>query len=71
MTIERQQTFSEEVAKAISQGLGMLLVIGALPFLVSRAPWQQPATNLVAASMFAGSMATRTVDTGAHVHDER
>ncbi len=56
LTIARQQTFGEEVANAVSHGLGALLALAALPFLVSRALARGSATDVVAASVFAGSM---------------
>jgi len=53
---DRLQSGGEEIANAISHGLGMLLAIAALPVLVLRASWHGTATDVVAAGMFASSM---------------
>jgi hemolysin III len=51
----REQTFGEEIANALSHGVGCLLAVASLPILVSRAAQQGGAANVVAASIFAGS----------------
>lgn len=53
---ERPQTFGEELANAISHGLGCVLAIAALPILVWQAARSGTTTNVVAASIFAGTM---------------
>jgi hemolysin III len=51
----RPQTLGEEIANAISHGLGCLLAIAALPILVYYAAERGSAVNVVAASVFAGT----------------
>jgi hemolysin III len=51
----RDQTFGEELANAISHGLGFLLAIASLPILVYHAAVKGSAANVVAASIFAGT----------------
>ncbi|MEK8046541.1 PAQR family membrane homeostasis protein TrhA [Ideonella margarita] len=53
---DRPQTFGEELANAISHGLGCVLAIAALPILVWQAASNGTTTNVVAASIFAGTM---------------
>lgn len=53
---ERPQTRGEEIANALSHGLGCVLAIAALPILVSRAWRHATAFDVVAASVFAGTM---------------
>jgi hemolysin III len=52
---DRPQTLGEEIANAISHGLGCLLAIASLPILVFYAAQQGTAVNVVAASVFAGT----------------
>ena len=51
----RAQTLGEEIANAISHGLGALLAIAALPILVHAAALRGGAADVVAASVFAGT----------------
>ena len=51
----REQTFGEELANALSHGLGFLLAVASLPILVHHAAVQGGAANIVAASLFAGT----------------
>lgn len=53
--VHRSQTLGEEVANAVSHGLGALLAIAALPILVHSAATRGGAADVVAASLFAGS----------------
>jgi hemolysin III len=55
LAIARPQTLGEEIANAISHGLGCLLAIAALPILVYYAAERGSAVNVVAASVFAGT----------------
>ncbi|MDH4289118.1 MAG: hemolysin III family protein, partial [Aquincola sp.] len=52
----RDQTFGEELANALSHGLACLLAVAALPILVLNAVRQGGAADVVAASLFAGTM---------------
>lgn len=52
----RDQTLGEEIANAISHGLGFLLAVASLPILVLHAARAGTAVNVVAASVFAGTM---------------
>jgi hemolysin III len=52
----RPQSLGEEIANAISHGLGGLLALAALPLLVWRAARQGTGFDVVAASVFAGTM---------------
>jgi hemolysin III len=53
---ERAQTWGEELANALSHGVGFLLAVAALPILIYNA-WQRGrAADVVAASLFAGTM---------------
>lgn len=49
---DRPQTLGEEIANAISHGLGALLAIAALPILVVRAVGQGSTADVVAAAVF-------------------
>jgi hemolysin III len=53
--MSREQTFGEEIANALSHGVGFLLALASLPILVSHAAQQGGAANVVAASIFAGT----------------
>jgi hemolysin III len=55
-TGDRPQTLGEEIANAISHGLGFLLAVASLPILVWQAAQQGTARNVVGASVFAGTM---------------
>jgi len=52
---ERVQTLGEELANAISHGLGLLAAVAAAPFLVLAA-WHYGAASIVGASIFAATM---------------
>lgn len=54
--IDRPQTLGEEIANAISHGLGFLLAIASLPILVWHAGRQGTAVDVAAVSVFAGTM---------------
>jgi hemolysin III len=51
-TADRPQTLGEEIANAISHGLGALLAVAALPILVIRAVGQGSVADVVAAAIF-------------------
>lgn len=53
---DRPQTGGEEIANAVSHGLGLLLAIAALPVLVVVAARHGSAVNIVAAIVFAVTM---------------
>lgn len=53
---DRDQTRGEEVANALSHGVGLLLAVSALPILVQGAASRGSAANVVAASLFASTM---------------
>jgi hemolysin III len=53
---ERPQTWGEELANAISHGIGFLLAAASLPILVSFAAQRGAAINVVAASVFSATM---------------
>lgn len=53
---DRPQTLGEEIANAISHGLGCLLAIASLPILVWQANRLGGAVDIVAASVFAATM---------------
>ncbi len=53
---ERPQTLGEEIANAISHGLGFLLAIASLPILVAMAARHGTALNIVAVSVFSVTM---------------
>jgi len=55
LTADRPQTLGEEIANAISHGLGCVLAIASLPILVFYAAQRGTAVNVVAASVFAGT----------------
>jgi hemolysin III len=57
MSMERTQTPGEEVANAISHGLGLALALAALPILVVAAAQRGGAAEVAAASLFTGTMA--------------
>ena len=52
----REQTRGEEIANALSHGLGLLLAVAALPILVHSAAQRGGTANVVAASLFASKM---------------
>lgn len=54
-TIDRPQTLGEEIANAISHGLGALLAVAALPILVIRALNHGGIADVVAAAVFAAT----------------
>jgi hemolysin III len=53
---DRPQTPGEEIANAISHGLGALLAVAALPILVARAASHGAVADVVAAAVFAVTM---------------
>ena len=53
---DRPQTLGEEIANAISHGLGFLLAIASLPILVVMAVRHGTALNIVAVSIFSATM---------------
>ena len=56
MTLEdRPQTWGEELANALSHGIGFLLAVASLPILVHHAAINGSAANVVGASLFAGT----------------
>ena len=55
-TPDRDQTLGEEIANAISHGLGAVLAIAALPILVTRAASAGGAADVVGAAVFAATM---------------
>ena len=55
-TSDREQTLGEEIANALSHGLGVVLAIAALPILVTRAVSLGGAADVVAAAVFAATM---------------
>jgi hemolysin III len=54
--VDRDQTRGEELANALSHGIGLLAAIAALPVLVLSALRQDDAAAVVAASVFGGTM---------------
>lgn len=56
LTKDREQTWGEELANAISHGVGFLLAIASLPILVYFAAQRGSAVNVVAASVFSATM---------------
>ena len=52
----RPQTLGEEIANAVSHGLGFLLAVASLPVLVWTAARHGAAVDVVGASVFAGTM---------------
>jgi hemolysin III len=56
LTPDRPQTLGEEIANAVSHGLGALLAVAALPILVTRAMGHGQATDVAAAAIFAVTM---------------
>ena len=55
-TADRPQTLGEEIANAISHGLGALLAVAALPILVMRAAGHGGTADVAAAAVFAATM---------------
>lgn len=51
----RTQTLGEEIANALSHGLGFLLAVASLPILVHHAAVRGDGANVVGASLFAGT----------------
>jgi hemolysin III len=56
ISLERPQSAGEELANALSHGLAFLLAVASLPVLVSFTARDGSAANIVAASVFAGTM---------------
>jgi hemolysin III len=56
MAQERVQTRGEELANALSHGIGLALALAALPVLVVGAALRGSAANVVGASLFAATM---------------
>ncbi len=55
-TLVRPQTLGEEIANAVSHGLGFLLAVASLPILVWTAGHRGAVVDVVGASVFAGTM---------------
>lgn len=55
-TTVRDQSLGEKVANALSHGLGCLLAVAALPVPVHNAARHGGATNIVVASLLAGTI---------------
>ena len=53
---ERPQTLGEEIANAVSHGIGFLLAVASLPVLVMVAARHGTAVNVVAVSVFSATM---------------
>ncbi|MBA4177178.1 MAG: hemolysin D [Leptothrix sp. (in: Bacteria)] len=56
VTADRPQTLGEEIANAVTHGLGSLLALAALPLLVWQAARLGGAADVVAASVFGASL---------------
>lgn len=56
LALPRPQTWGEELANAISHGVGLMLAVASLPILLLFGSGPQGAANLAAASVFAASM---------------
>jgi hemolysin III len=56
MMQDRVQTWGEELANAISHGIGLVLAVAALPVLVQFSARHGGAASVVAASLFAATM---------------
>lgn len=54
--IERAQTVGEEIANAISHGLGFLLAVASLPVLVAHMQARGSIINVVSVCVFSGTM---------------
>jgi hemolysin III len=54
-SVARPQTLGEEIANALSHGLGLLLAVASLPILVWQAARLGGAADVVGASIFAGT----------------
>lgn len=54
--VDRDQTLGEEIANAVSHGLGVLLAVAALPILVTRAATLGRETDVAGAAVFAATM---------------
>src|SRR4030095_4469120 len=54
--MERELSFSEEVANGISHGIGLLLAIAAVPILILAAMKADSGHSLIGVSVFGGSM---------------
>jgi len=55
-SLERPQTLGEEIANAISHGLGFLLAVAAMPVLVQQAAQRGTAINVAAAAVYSTTM---------------
>jgi len=56
MSVDRPQTFTEELANSISHGVGLLLAMGALPVLVDLAGSRGRMVDVIGACVFSGTM---------------
>ena len=54
--MNRTQSLGEEIANAISHGAGLLLAVASMPILVWHAAKRGSAADIIAASLFAGTM---------------
>jgi hemolysin III len=55
MTVARESTPGEEIANTVSHGLGLLLAIVGLPFLIANALQTQSGLTVAGAAIFGGS----------------
>jgi hemolysin III len=56
LAIERPQTFGEEIANALSHGIGFLLAVASMPVLVHFAAQRGGAADVIGASLFSATM---------------
>jgi hemolysin III len=56
LSIDRPQTLGEEIANAVSHGLGFLLAVASMPILVQQAAQHGTAVNVAAVSVFSVTM---------------
>lgn len=56
LTAQRDQTGGEELANALSHGVGLLLAVASLPILVTFAAQRGGAASVVGASLFSATM---------------
>jgi len=54
---EPAQSSSEEIANAVSHGLGLVAILGATPFLLAAAWRHGPVSSILGVALFAGSAA--------------
>ncbi|HET7864113.1 MAG TPA: hemolysin III family protein [Burkholderiaceae bacterium] len=56
VALDRPQTLGEEIANALSHGLGCLLAVASFPILVAHSAHQGSAADVVGASLFSATM---------------